>query len=115
MNIFTTRLDNADSHCAAMQADIDSQKTQVLNLTTDATSLPASLTTAVTNTVPYMSVNEVAREVYLRSSKMSNIVISGLQSSEVSNTTQAHDLLHDELDVLTKTVTSHTLYSAQQV
>ena len=49
MNIFTTRLDSADRQRAAMQADINSLKTQqILNLTTDAATLPASLTASVT-------------------------------------------------------------------
>ena len=78
----------ANRQCAAMQADIGSLKIQVLNLIIYAAILPASITTSVTtNTVPSPSVTDVAHEVYLRSSKISNIVISGLQPSEVSNTT----------------------------
>ena len=62
----TTRLDNADLQRATMQAEIDSLKTQVFNLQSTPTLAAAAATTPVT---PPLTVNDVAHELQLRTSK----------------------------------------------
>lgn len=93
----TTRLDNADLQRATMQAEIDSLKTQVFNLQSTPTLAAAAATTPVTSP---LTVNDVAHELKLRTSKETNIIISGIPLSTILSDAQiVTNLLLDELNV----------------
>ena len=78
-----------------MQAEIDSLKTQVFNLQSTPT-----LAAAATPVTPPLTVNDVAHELKLRTSKETNIIISGiLLSTILSDAQSVTNLLLGELNV----------------
>ena len=98
--IQTTRLDNADTQRATMQAEIESLKAQVLNLQSTTPTLPAAV--PATSLTQPLTVNDVAHELKLRTSKESIIINSGISSStSVSDAQLVTNLLADELIVTT--------------
>ena len=99
--IQTTRLDNADIQRATMQAEIESLKAKVLNLQSSTTPTLAVAVPATSLTQP-LTVNDVAHELKLRTSKESNVIISGISSStSVFDAQLVTNLLADELNVTT--------------
>ena len=99
--IQTTRLDNADIQRATMQAEIESLKAHVLNLQSTTPTLAAAV--PATSLTQPLTVNYVAHELKLRTSKESNIIISGISppSTSVSDAQLVTNLLADELNVTT--------------
>ena len=102
--IQTTRLDNADIQRATMLAEIESFKIQVLNLQLSTTPTLPTLAVAVpaTSLTQPLTVNDVAHELKLRTSKERNIIIFGISpSTSVSDVHFVTNLLADELNVTT--------------
>ena len=96
----TTGLDYADIQRAIMQAEIESLKPQVLNLQSTTLKLAAAVS-AISLPQP-LTVNDVVLELKLRTSKESNIIISGISpSTSVSDAQLVTNLLGDELNVTT--------------
>ena len=76
---------NADLQRATMQAEIDSLKTQVFNLQSTPTLAASAATTPVTS--PF-TVHDVAHELKLRTSKKTNIIISGIPLTTILSDVQ---------------------------
>ncbi len=92
----STRLDGLDRVKATNAADMADVRAKLAALSPGA---GASVPTVITSTTPAVSVNDVVRELDLRSSRKANIVISGLSATAAGDVAVVSDLLLTELGI----------------